>query len=180
MAIILALFDIMSVADIFAVLSDTTDGGTVPGMLPLLFCFLDEVVSGRYEAIPATWPIFRMMAFQIGLKTMGPIGDFLLSSLRDSNSELADSFSVYFSTLIRLVNSKTIQLESLGSQHLRLARIIKADVRELGGRLLHRIWNSLGEDGNGDLSKVKALFTPHLIGSFLELTLSSHWFVESF
>jgi hypothetical protein len=174
MAIVLALFDVMSVSNIYTVFFDTIEARTMSGILPLLFCFLDEVISGRFEAIPTTWPIFKMMGLQIGLKIMGPIGDLLLSWREMPNEGLADCFESYFSTLIRLLNSKIIQLECVGPLHLRLARIIRADVREDGGRLLYRIWNSLGKGSEGDLNP---LFTPHLIGSFLELTLSSHWFV---
>lgn len=126
------------------------------------------------------------------LKVLGPVGELLIGRLKSDPtstepdekkvSELSNNITSYFKTMLLLLNSKWVQAEKFNFQLQRLALGIGADIREAGVHLMEQIWLSLGllpsnEDTGSSAFASQTLtsfFTPHLIGDFMELTLSPH------
>ncbi|KAJ3393933.1 hypothetical protein HDU92_007413 [Lobulomyces angularis] len=199
-ATIISLFYFMPTSFLYSFLKDGGSGISLSQhtnlqLLPDLFTCLQSLLHG--DGTPATWPVSQMLVHRICLKTLGPVGELLISELTAiSASEsqphlnqqhivhLAGDFTSYFATLLQLLNSRWVQIEQFGPQHSRLAYEVGADVREEGGRLLEQMWVSLkqvqnlkshrssGSQENLTSEAFISFYTQHLIGSFLELTLS--------
>lgn len=193
-SIIIALFHVMPSQFVSEMLdmSETLRLNETTRPLNLLFKTFQSFLNGD-EAFPPAWPALHILAHRTVLKVMGPIGESLMKTVgyvlqnpRLEYARLQVDLTSYFRTLLLLLNSNWVQVENFGPQHSRVAKEVGADIREAGGKLLEHVWSSLARMEVGSVSKstpattngnaeaFTSLFTPHLIGSFMELTLSPH------
>lgn len=102
--------------------------------------------------------------------------------------EEADAFEMelwkaYFDTLLSLVTSSELTLETFSEQKRRAVWKIAGDVRQDGAELLQQSWNLLGWEATEDdqrryhitkLGGYQVQYVPSLVGPIIELCLSMH------
>ena len=102
--------------------------------------------------------------------------------------EDADSFDMglwksFFDTVLLLVSSPELTLESFSEQKRRAVWKIAGDVRQAGADLLRNTWNRLGWEATGDderryhiqkLGGYQVQYVPSLVGPVIQLCLSMH------
>lgn len=96
------------------------------------------------------------------------------------NTEL---WKLFFTTLLKLVGSSSLALETFAEQKRRAVWKIAGDVREHGADLLRKTWEAIGWETTTDerarygLSKIggyQVQYVPTLVGPIVELCLSVH------
>ncbi|ESZ89973.1 hypothetical protein SBOR_9646 [Sclerotinia borealis F-4128] len=139
------------------------------------------------EAFPQNWLSVRIFHHKSTLKTLEYLAGILLEGFlphpddaENYNTELWKSF---FTTLLKLVGSDSLALETFPEQKRRAVWKIAGDVRENGAELLRRTWEYTGWDTTPDERHKYALakmggyqvqYVPALVGPILELCLSVH------
>ncbi|MBE3111802.1 MAG: hypothetical protein IMZ46_15075 [Acidobacteria bacterium] len=96
------------------------------------------------------------------------------------NTEL---WKLFFSTLLKLVGSSSLALETFPEQKRRAVWKIAGDVRELGAELLRRAWEAIGWETTPEeksqyqlvrMGGYQVQYVPTLVGPIMELCLSVH------
>ncbi|RDL40169.1 uncharacterized protein BP5553_00148 [Venustampulla echinocandica] len=139
------------------------------------------------EAFPADWLSVHIYHHKSTMKTLEYIASILLESFLPDpddaegyNTELWKSF---FTTLLKLVGSDALALETFPEQKRRAVWKIAGDIREQGADLLRQTWETIGWDTGPDeqlkynLSKMggyQVQYVPGLVGPIVELCLSVH------
>jgi dedicator of cytokinesis protein 3 len=141
----------------------------------------------EYEAFPESWLSLNIYHHRSAMKILEYVSGILMQSFLP-DPEHAESFSMdlwraFFMTLLKLVGSETLALETFPEQKRRVVWKIAGDVRESGADLLRRSWEAIGwESGSDDLRRygLKRLggyqvqYVPSLVGPIVELCLSVH------
>ncbi|WZH46096.1 uncharacterized protein QYS62_007166 [Fusarium acuminatum] len=139
------------------------------------------------EAYPLGWLSVHIHHHKSTMRTL----EYLASTMLDAflpDPEEAESFNtelwkLFFTTLLKLVGSTSLALETFPEQKRRAVWKIAGDVREQGAELLRRTWEAIGWETTPDersrysLSKMggyQVQYVPALVGPIVELCLSVH------
>ncbi|EEP81710.1 conserved hypothetical protein [Uncinocarpus reesii 1704] len=168
----------------------------MPKDLPLshdeLAIFLSHIFNAHKsvldnEAYPATWLSLHIYHHQSIMKSLEDLSSILIQSFLPAPDE-ADTFDMelwklFFVTLLKLVSSDALALETFPEQRRRAVWKIAGDVREQGAELLQKTWRSIGWDttveeraryGLVKLGGYQVQYVPGLVPPIIELCLSVH------
>lgn len=141
------------------------------------------------EAFPASWLSTHIYHHKSTMKTLQYLSDILLENflplpddagLMNYNTEL---WKAFFMTLLKLVGSDALALETFPEQKRRAVWKIAGDIREHGADLLRRTWDAIGWEtsleerqryGSAKMGGYQVQYVPTLVGPILELCLSVH------
>ncbi|KKY29632.1 putative sh3 domain-containing protein [Diaporthe ampelina] len=139
------------------------------------------------EAFPPDWLSVHIYHHKSAMRTLQYLSSILLDTFLPHPDE-AESFNtelwkVFFTTLLKLVGSPSLALETFPEQKRRAVWKIAGDVREHGSELLRRTWEAIGWDTSPDerqrygLSRMggyQVQYVPTLVSPIVELCLSVH------
>ncbi|KAI1799058.1 hypothetical protein F4811DRAFT_565895 [Daldinia bambusicola] len=139
------------------------------------------------EAFPSSWLSVYIYHHKSTMRTLQYLASILLESFLPHPDEAEDFdtelWRMFFSTLLKLVGSGHLALETFSEQKRRAVWKIAGDVREHGAELLRRTWEAIGWDTSPDersrygLTKMggyQVQYVPTLVGPIVELCLSVH------
>ena len=139
------------------------------------------------ETFPSNWLSVHIFHHKSTMRTLQYLASILLESFLPHPDE-AENFDtelwkMFFTTLLKLVGSSSLALETFPEQKRRAVWKIAGDVREHGAELLRRTWEAIGWDTSSEerarygLSKMggyQVQYVPTLVGPIVELCLSVH------
>lgn len=139
------------------------------------------------EAFPESWLSVHIYQHRSTLRTLETLAGILVDSFLPDpddaerfNTELWQGF---FSTLLTLVGSDALALETFPEQKRRAVWKVAGDVREQGADLLRRTWESIGWETNDEdrrrfgiekMGGYQVQYVPGLVAPIVELCLSVH------
>ncbi|KAI0479437.1 hypothetical protein GGR56DRAFT_378128 [Xylariaceae sp. FL0804] len=139
------------------------------------------------EAFPSSWLSVYIFHHKSTMKTLQYLASILLESALPDPDDAEDFdtelWKMFFTTLLKLVGSGCLALETFPEQKRRAVWKIAGDVREHGAELLRRTWEAVGWETSPDerirfgLSKMggyQVQYVPTLVGPIVELCLSVH------
>ncbi|KAL8736450.1 MAG: hypothetical protein Q9166_000242 [cf. Caloplaca sp. 2 TL-2023] len=146
---------------------------------------LTSVLSG--DAFPTSWLSLHIYHHRAALNILETLQEIMAAAFLPSPDD-ADDFdtglwSNFFITLLKLVGSKALALETFAEQKRRAVWKIAGDVREQGANLLRRSWEVIGwesslEDqrryGVQRLGGFQVQYVPGLVAPIVEQCLSVH------
>ncbi|ROV86899.1 hypothetical protein VMCG_10879 [Cytospora schulzeri] len=139
------------------------------------------------EAFPPDWLSVHIYHHKSTMRTLQYLSSILLETFLPHPDE-AETFNtelwkMFFTTLLKLVGSPSLALETFPEQKRRAVWKIAGDVREHGAELLRRTWEAIGWDTTPDekqrygLSRMggyQVQYVPTLVSPIVELCLSVH------
>ncbi|KAK0634336.1 hypothetical protein B0T17DRAFT_502010 [Bombardia bombarda] len=139
------------------------------------------------ETFPSNWLSVHIFHHKSTMRTLQYLASILLESFLPHPDE-AENFDtelwkMFFTTLLKLVGSSSLALETFPEQKRRAVWKIAGDVREHGAELLRRTWEAIGWETSMDerarygLQKMggyQVQYVPTLVGPIVELCLSVH------
>ncbi|KAF1962944.1 hypothetical protein CC80DRAFT_434283 [Byssothecium circinans] len=139
------------------------------------------------EAFPSSWLSVHIFHHKATMRTLEKLSGILIDSFLPHPDE-ADQFSTelwraFFDTLLKLVGSDALALETFPEQKRRAVWKIAGDVREHGADLLQRSWEAIGWETSTEDKKQYGLekmggfqvqYVPGLVAPIVELCLSVH------
>ncbi|CAK7268918.1 Deoxycytidine kinase 1 [Sporothrix epigloea] len=141
----------------------------------------------RGDAFPSTWLSMHIFYHKSIMQTLQYLAGILLDNFLpdpdDAESFNTELWKMLFTTLLTLMSSPSLALETFPEQKRRAVWKIAGDVREHGADLLRRTWEAIGWDATADeqqrygLSKLggyQVQYVPSLVGPIVELCLSVH------
>lgn len=140
------------------------------------------------EAFPANWLSVHIFHHKSTMRTLKYLAETVLLDSYLPHPDEAENFStdlwkMFFTTLLKLVGSPSLALETFPEQKRRAVWKIAGDVREDGAELLRRTWEAIGWETSADerqrygLTKMggyQVQYVPTLVGPIVELCLSVH------
>ncbi|KAJ3536568.1 hypothetical protein NM208_g6664 [Fusarium decemcellulare] len=139
------------------------------------------------EAYPSEWLSVHIHHHKSTMCTLeylaGTMLDSFLPDPDDAESFNTELWKLFFTTLLKLVGSSSLALETFPEQKRRAVWKIAGDVREHGAELLRRTWEAIGWETTPDernrynLSRMggyQVQYVPTLVGPIVELCLSVH------
>ncbi|KAI1354354.1 SH3 domain-containing protein [Xylaria sp. FL0043] len=139
------------------------------------------------EAFPSNWLSVYTYHHKSTMRTLQYLAGILLDSALPDPDDAEDFdtelWRLFFMTLLKLVGSGCLALETFPEQKRRAVWKIAGDVREHGAELLRRTWEAVGWDTSPDermrygLSKMggyQVQYVPSLVGPIVQLCLSVH------
>ncbi|MCJ1472167.1 hypothetical protein MMC13_000814 [Lambiella insularis] len=141
----------------------------------------------RGDAFPSSWLTLYVYHHHSILQMLERISEIMQIRYLPSPEE-ADNFDTVLwktllTTLLRLVRSEALGLETFPEQKRRAVWKIAGDVREQGAVLLNRMWDAIGWDTNMEEQRLYGLrrlggyqvqYVPSLVAPIVELCLSVH------
>ena len=167
------------------VVSATTPTSETAGMVSATLDAVMSILSGH--AFPTSWLSLyvyhhgSMLQILESLFTL--VGAHLVPSPEDADNFNTDLWSKFLTTLLTLVRSDTLALETFAEQKRRAVWKVAGDVREQGASLLKRSWEAIGWDttpeeqqryGLQRLGGFQVQYVPKLVAPIVELCLSVH------
>ncbi|CAK7274903.1 Deoxycytidine kinase 1 [Sporothrix epigloea] len=141
----------------------------------------------RGNAFPPTWLSMHIFSHKSIMQTLQYLAGILLDNFLpdpdDAESFNTELWKMLFTTLLMLVSSPSLALETFPEQKRRAVWKIAGDVREHGAELLRRTWEAIGWDATADeqqryglrkLGGYQVQYVPSLVGPIVELCLSVH------
>ena len=139
------------------------------------------------ETLPADWLSVNIFHHKSTMRTLQYLAGILLESFLPHPDE-AENFNtelwkLFFTTLLKLVGSPSLALETFPEQKRRAVWKIAGDVREHGADLLRRTWEAIGWEttveerarfGLPKMGGYQVQYVPTLVGPIVELCLSVH------
>nr|CAE75725.1 related to dock180 protein [Neurospora crassa] len=139
------------------------------------------------ETFPPNWLSVHIFHHKSTMRMLQYLATLLLESFLPHPDE-AENFDtelwkMFFTTLLKLVGSPSLALETFPEQKRRAVWKIAGDVREHGADLLRKTWEAIGwetsleERARYGLSKMggyQVQYVPTLVGPIVELCLSVH------
>lgn len=161
---------------------------TVDDITAALFSTLDVIKSilngGAY---PQSWLSLHVYHHRSCLQLLEGVFDVMQAKLLPSPEEAeefnTDLWSCFFHTLLVLVRSDKLTLETFPEQKRRAVWKIAGDVREQGSNLLRRSWEAIGWDASTEevtryglsrLGGFQVQYVPKHVAPVVELCLSVH------
>ncbi|KAI4189568.1 MAG: hypothetical protein L6R41_001364 [Letrouitia leprolyta] len=146
---------------------------------------LSSILGGN--AFPTSWLSLHVYHHHAALHVLETLHETMAASFIPSPDD-ADDFntglwSKFFTTLLALVGSRILALETFSEQKRRAVWKIAGDVREQGADLLKRAWEAIGwEAGPEDQQRYgvqriggfQVQYVPSLVAPVVELCLSVH------
>ncbi|KAK8146280.1 hypothetical protein G3M48_003371 [Beauveria asiatica] len=139
------------------------------------------------EAFPEGWLSVHIYHHKSAMRTLQYLASILLETFLphpdDAESFNTDLWRLFFETLLKLVGSPSLALETFPEQKRRAVWKIAGDVREDGAALLRRTWEAIGWEASNEERKRYGLvkmggyqvqYVPGLVGPIVELCLSVH------
>ncbi|KAK4690990.1 hypothetical protein P7C71_g5919, partial [Lecanoromycetidae sp. Uapishka_2] len=162
--------------------------GSSPERTDMLFDGLDvitSIISGA--AFPKSWLSLYVFHHKSSLQMLATLFEIMrvdyIPTPEDADDFSTELWSKYLLTLLTLVRSETLALETFPEQKRRAVWKIAGDVREQGAALLKRSWEALGWDSSPDEQKQYGLtrlggfqvqYVPSLVAPIVEVCLSVH------
>jgi hypothetical protein len=144
-----------------------------------------SILTGR--AFPADWLSVYIYHHKSTMRTLEYVASIMLESFLpdpdDAESFNTELWKLFFTTLLKLVSSPSLALETFPEQKRRAVWKIAGDVREHGAELLRMTWEAIGWDASLDernrygLEKMggyQVQYVPTLVSPIVELCLSVH------
>lgn len=144
-----------------------------------------SVLTG--EAYPEGWLSVHIYHHKSSMHTLqylaGIMLDTFLPDPDDAETFNTELWKLFFETLLKLVGSPCLALETFPEQKRRAVWKIAGDVREDGAALLRRTWEAIGWEASTEersrfgLAKMggyQVQYVPTLVGPIVELCLSVH------
>ena len=144
-----------------------------------------SVLSG--EAFPSSWLSLHVYHHKSTLQALENIFEIMsnnfLPSPDDADRFNTDLWKAFFVTLLKLVRSDALALETFPEQKRRAVWKIAGDVREQGAKLLRRSWTAIGWETNQEdqrryglerMGGFQVQYVPGLVAPIVELCLSVH------
>lgn len=141
----------------------------------------------RCEAFPSTWLTLHVYHHRSVLKLLEAISDVMkgkyLPSPDDADDFKTDLWKTFLTTLLKLVRSEALALETFPEQKRRAVWKIAGDVREQGAALLEKCWDAVGWETTAEeqqqygldrLGGYQVQYVPSLVAPILELCMSVH------
>lgn len=139
------------------------------------------------EAYPESWFSMHVYNHRATLKSLEYLGSVLAEEFLPAPDD-ADTFDTklwesFFMTLLKVVSSDALALETFPEQKRRAVWKIAGDVREQGADLLHSSWEAIGWETTDEereryglrrLGGYQVQYVPNLIYPIMELCLSVH------
>lgn len=139
------------------------------------------------EAFPEDWLSVHIYHHRATVKGLEHIASMLMQSFLPPPDD-ADRFDtklweLFFVTLLKVVSSDALALETFPEQKRRAVWKIGGDVREQGAELLRQTWEAIGwepsEEGKAKyglkkLGGYQVQYVPNLVPAIIELCLSVH------
>ena len=155
------------------------------GMVSATLEVVMSILSGG--AFPESWLSLYVYHHKSMLQILENLFNVMVTSLVPSPDD-ADSFNTdlwnkFLTTLLTLVRSDTLALETFPEQKRRAVWKVAGDVREQGASLLRRSWEAIGWDTNPEeqqryglqrLGGFQVQYVPKLVAPIVELCLSVH------
>lgn len=139
------------------------------------------------EAFPASWLSLHIFQHKSVLRALDVIqvlmSDLFLPHPDDAEGFNTELWRLFLTTLLNLIGSDALALETFPEQKRRAVWKIGGDIRELGAKLLQRSWHALGWEastqdqayyGLHSMSGYQVQYVPGLVGPIIELCLSVH------
>lgn len=139
------------------------------------------------EAYPAQWLSVHIHHHRSTMRTLEYLASIMLDSFLpepdDAESFNTELWKLFFATLLKLVASTSLALETFPEQKRRAVWKIAGDVREHGAELLRRTWEAIGWEASPDersryglpkMGGYQVQYVPTLVGPIVELCLSVH------
>ncbi|KAI3327834.1 SH3 domain-containing protein [Xylariaceae sp. AK1471] len=139
------------------------------------------------EAFPSNWLSVYTYHHKSTMRTLQYIAGILLDSALPDPDDAEDFdtelWRLFFMTLLRLVGSSCLALETFPEQKRRAVWKIAGDVREHGAELLRRTWEAVGWETSPDervryglmkMGGYQVQYVPSLVGPIVQLCLSVH------
>lgn len=144
-----------------------------------------SILSG--EAFPSSWLSLHVYHHKSILQMLENVFEVMsqsfLPSPDDADQFNTDIWKAFFVTLLKLVRSDALALETFPEQKRRAVWKIAGDVREQGAGLLRRSWAAIGWDTNQEdqrryglerMGGFQVQYVPGLVAPIVELCLSVH------
>ncbi|CCX33505.1 Similar to Dedicator of cytokinesis protein 5; acc. no. B2RY04 [Pyronema omphalodes CBS 100304] len=141
----------------------------------------------RCEAFPQNWLSVHIYQHKSTMRTLENLAGILVDSFLpdpdDADRFNMDLWQAFFSTLLTLVGSDALALETFPEQKRRAVWKVAGDVREVGADLLRRTWEAIGWETSDEdkqrfsLEKMggyQVSYVPGLVAPIVELCLSVH------
>lgn len=139
------------------------------------------------EAFPEGWLSVYIYHHKSAMQTLQYLATILLETFLphpdEAESFNTDLWKLFFETLLKLVGSPSLALETFPEQKRRAVWKIAGDVREDGAALLRRTWEAIGWEASAEertrygLAKMggyQVQYVPGLVRPIVELCLSVH------
>ncbi|KAI4282993.1 MAG: hypothetical protein L6R35_005275 [Caloplaca aegaea] len=139
------------------------------------------------EAFPSSWLSLHVYHHRAALHVLEALHTAMTADFLPSPDDAEEFNTVlwnkYFVTLLKLVGSKSLALETLAEQKRRAVWKIAGDVREQGASLLRRSWEGIGWESSPDDQRIfgsqriggfQVQYVPSLVAPIVELCLSVH------
>jgi hypothetical protein len=138
-------------------------------------------------AFPANWLSVHIYQHKSTMRTLENLAGILVDSFLPDPDD-ADRFNMelwqaFFSTLLTLVGSDALALETFPEQKRRAVWKVAGDVREVGADLLRRTWEAIGWETSTEdkqrfniekMGGYQVQYVPGLVAPIVELCLSVH------
>lgn len=161
---------------------------SLPELTDTLFTTLDVIMSIlSEEAFPSSWLSLHIYHHKSSLEILESLFDILvvdfIPSPDDADDFNTDLWKKFLLTLLTLVRSSSLALETFAEQKRRAVWKIAGDVREQGADLLRRSWEAIGWDsgpedqiryGCSRLGGYQVQYVPSLVAPIVELCFSVH------
>lgn len=160
-------------------LSDLTD--TISTTLDVIMSILSE------EAFPSSWLSLHIYHHKSSLELLESLFDILIvdfvPSPDDADDFNTDLWKKFLLTLLTIVRSSSLALETFAEQKRRAVWKIAGDVREQGADLLRRSWEAIGWESSPEdqlrygctrLGGYQVQYVPSLVAPIVELCFSVH------
>ncbi|KAE8144981.1 hypothetical protein BDV25DRAFT_165621 [Aspergillus avenaceus] len=139
------------------------------------------------EAYPESWLSVHVYNHRATVKSLEYLASLLIAKFLPAPED-AETFDTrlwenFFMTLLKVVSSDILALETFPEQKRRAIWKIAGDVREQGAELLHTSWEAIGWDTTDDereqygltkLGGYQVQYVPGLVAPIIELCLSVH------
>ncbi|KAF4126329.1 dedicator of cytokinesis protein 3 [Geosmithia morbida] len=136
---------------------------------------------------PQNWLSVHICHHKSTMRTLRYISGIMLESFLpdpdDAESFNTELWKLFFTTLLKLVGSPSLALETFPEQKRRAVWKIAGDVREHGADLLRTTWEAIGWEpgteeekrfGLARMGGYQVQYVPALVGPIVELCLSVH------
>ena len=154
-------------------------------LLPSSLDFVTSVLSG--DAFPKEWLSLYIYHHKSSLQILESLFEIMVTNhipaIDDADDFNTELWSKYLLTLLTLVRSDTLALETFPEQKRRAVWKIAGDVREQGAGLLKRSWEAIGWEASPEEQKRYGLprlggfqvqYVPRLVAPIIDLCLSVH------
>jgi len=139
------------------------------------------------EAFPASWLSVHIYQHKATMKFLETTATVLIESFLPEPDD-AEKFNmelwlVFFTTLLKVVGSDALALETFPEQKRRAVWKVGGDIREQGAELLRRTWEAIGWDTSIDerqkfgmdrMGGYQVQYVPGLVAPIVELCLCVH------